>query len=96
MLNVLWFKPEGGAEQYEKYLRAVGPVAARYGGKKQHAYKPDLSIIGDLDADLLFFVEWPSWEVFQSFVNDPEFQAVRHLRESALSKSLLIRCREIG
>jgi len=96
MLNALWFKPDGGEQAYRKYLRAAQGVSAKYGGKKLDAYVPDLEMIGNFDADLLFFVEWPSWEVFQSFINDEEFLAVRHLREEAIVKSLLIRCHKVG
>jgi len=94
MLNVLWFKPEGGGERYKEYLKAAGPVSAKYGGKMLTAYVPEAAIIGELDADLVFVVEWPSWDVFQSFVNDPEYQAIRHLREESITNSLLIRCRK--
>jgi uncharacterized protein (DUF1330 family) len=53
-------------------------------------------MIGEFDADLFFVVEWPSWEVFQAFINDSEFEAIRHLREEAITKSLLIRCCRAG
>ena len=96
MLNVLWFKPEGGTKRYNEYLRAAGPIVAKYGGKKLSSYLPEEAIIGEFDADLVFVVEWPSWERFQSFVSDPEFKAVRHLREEAITKSLLVRCRGRG
>jgi len=96
MLNALWFKPDGGEQAYRKYLRAAQGVSAKYGGKKLEAFVPDFEMIGKFDADLLFFVQWPSWEVFQNFINDEEFLAVRHLREEAIDKSLLIRCRKLG
>lgn len=53
-------------------------------------------MIGEFDADLLFMVEWPSREIFQAFINDSEFQAIHHLREEAIAKSLLIRCSRAG
>ena len=93
MLNVLWFKTGAGEARYAEYLKAAAPIVSKYGGKKLGAYQPETALIGELDADLVFFVEWPSWEVFQTFISDPEFVAIRHLREEALSKSLLIRCR---
>jgi len=96
MLNVLWFKPDGGDQAYRQYLRAVGDVFTKYHGKKLDSYVPDLELIGKFDADLMFFVEWPSWETFQNFINDKEFLAVRHLREEAIENSLLIRCQKIG
>jgi uncharacterized protein (DUF1330 family) len=96
MLNVLWFQPDGGAERYKEYLRAAWPISDKYGGKKADSFVPEQALIGEFDADLLFVVEWPSWDVFQSFVNDPDYQAIRHLREEAISNSLLIRCRKVG
>lgn len=96
MLNVLWFNPDGGIERYKEYLEAAEPIVARYGGKKLDSYLPEQVMIGEFDADLLFVVEWPSWEVFQTFINDSEFQAIHHLREEAITKSLLIRCRRVG
>ena len=96
MLNALWFNPDGGTERYKEYLKAAGPIVARYGGKKLDSYLPEQAMIGEFDADLFFVVEWPSWVVFQAFVNDSEFEAIRHLREEAITKSLLIRCCRAG
>jgi uncharacterized protein (DUF1330 family) len=95
MLNVLWFKTNIGKARYAEYIKAAAPIVSKYGGKKLGTYQPETAIIGELDADLFFMVEWPSGEVFQTFINDPEFAAIRHLREEALSKSLLIRCRNV-
>lgn len=93
MLNALWFKPDGGAERYAEYARAAGPLVARMGGRMVEAYKPDLALIGDWSPDLFFLVEWPDFESFSRLPVDPEYQAIAHLREEALEKSLLIRCR---
>ena len=45
---------------------------------------PEESLIGDFDADLVFFVEWPSQEAFYAFVQDPGYQAIQHLRDDAI------------
>ena len=92
MLNALWFKPEGGAERYREYMQAAGPLVAKFGGKPRRGYTPGQALIGEFDADLVFFVEWPSFAVFQQFVSVPEYQKIQHLREEAITKSLLIRC----
>jgi uncharacterized protein (DUF1330 family) len=93
MFNALWFKPDGGAEMYREYLNAAGPMVAKNGGKLvSPRYIPDEAVIGEFDADLIFFVEYPSWDHFLQFANSPEYLAVRHLREDAIDKSLLIRC----
>ncbi len=94
MFNALWFKPDGGMKKYKAYLKAAGPFVARHGGRVIGAYEPVEALIGEFEPDLFFVVEWPSWDVFQGFLADPEYQAVRRLREEALVRSLLIRSRE--
>jgi len=96
MLNVLWFKHEGGDLKYQEYMKAAQNVLKKHGGRKLDSYVPDLEMIGKFDADLIFFVEWPSWEVFQNFIHDEEFVAVKHLREEAIKDSLLVRCHKPG
>ena len=93
MLNVLWFKPDGGAEKYDEYLEAAGPFVAKHGGKSTGAYVPEHNIIGEFDADLVFFVEWTDPKAFAAFIQDPGYRAVSHLRGEAIRDSLLIRCK---
>jgi uncharacterized protein (DUF1330 family) len=93
MLNVLWFKQEGGAEKYQEYIRAAGPYVAKHGGKSDGAYVPDANIIGEFDADLVFFVEWPNLNAFTEFIQDPGYQTISHLRTEAIRNSLLVRCK---
>jgi uncharacterized protein (DUF1330 family) len=95
MLNALWFKPENGAAKYQEYLKAAVPNVVKYGGRVMDSYHPVESLIGDFDADLLFFVEWPSQKVFEDFRADPDHKKVRLLREAAISDSLLIRCSKV-
>ncbi len=94
MLNALWFKKDGGAETYQQYLKAAGPVVQKLGGRVVERYTPDLAIIGDWDPDLFFLVEWPDMAAFESLLTNEDYQQIRHLREDALDKSLLIRCRK--
>ena len=95
MLNALWFKPDGGAEKYMEYLKAATPFVEKYGGRKATpGYAPDKAVIGEFDADLVFLVEYPSWGAFKKMIADPEYLArAVPLREAAVAKSLLIRCR---
>ena len=94
MFNALWFKPEGGFEKYKAYLKAAGPFLAKYGGRVVGAYEPVAALIGEFDADLFFVVEWPDWQAFETFMADPDYEAVRPLREEAIVRSLLIRSKE--
>lgn len=92
MFNALWFKPDGGAEKYREYMRAAHPIMQRHGGIKRTGGTPEKSLIGSFDADLIFFVEWPSEASFRAFLKDPDFPAAQELREAAITDSLLIRC----
>ena len=92
MFNALWFKPEGGWEQYKIYMEKVKPLLEKYEGRVKDGGIPSKSVIGDFDADLIFLVEYPSWHAFIEFTQDPEYADVRPHREEAIVKSLLIRC----
>ena len=96
MLNVLWFKPDGGAATYGHYAKAVQPLLAAAGARVLDGYQPVHALIGDWDPDLLFIVEWPSWQVFQETVQGEAYAKIRHLREDALDRSLLIRCQKMA
>lgn len=95
MFNALWFKEDGGAAKYTEYLQAAGPFVAKHGGKSDASYVPEGAIIGEFDADLVFMVEWPNFQAFTNLVQDPEYQAISHLREEAIRDSLLIRFRKL-
>ena len=96
IMNALWFKEDGGEAKYSEYMKAAAPFVIRHGGKPGQAYIPELNMIGEFDADLMFFVEWPNQKAFLEFVQDPGYQAISHLRGEAIRDSLLIRCRRAG
>ena len=95
MFNALWFKEDGGAQKYSEYLQAAGPFVAKHGGKAGDTYVPEQALVGEFDADLVFIVEWPNQEAFNSLIQDPGYQAIAHLREEAIVNSLLIRLRKL-
>ena len=92
MFNALWFKPEGGWEQYKMYMEKVRPLLEKHGGRVKDGGIPTKSVIGEFDADLIFLVEYPSWRAFIQFTQDPEYTGIRPYREEAIVNSLLIRC----
>lgn len=93
MLNALWFKKHGGAQKYAEYAAGAAPFVAQRGGQLVESYAPEFALIGEWDPDLFFVVEWPSWDAFMQLPQEAGYQAIAHLREEALDKSLLIRCR---
>lgn len=92
MLNVLWFKPDGGAEKYAEYAAAAAPFVQELGGRLLDSYLPQAALIGEWDPDLFFIVEWPDWEAFLKLPQNPGYMKIAHLREEALRDSLLVRC----
>jgi uncharacterized protein (DUF1330 family) len=93
MLNVLWFRPDGGAQKYAEYIAAAAPFVEKYGGRVLESYVPEMAVIGDWNPDMLFVVEWPSWEAFLKLPADDGYMKIAPLREEAITNSLLIKCR---
>ncbi|MBL4580787.1 MAG: DUF1330 domain-containing protein [Gammaproteobacteria bacterium] len=91
MFNALWFKADGGAAKYVEYLEAAGPFVAKHGGISDASYSPAQALIGEFDADLVFLIEWPNFAAFTGLIQDPDYQAISHLRTEAIRDSLLIR-----
>lgn len=96
MLNALWYKPDGGKELYTAYLKASQPFAEKVGGKALTISVPGVPLIGDFDADLIFFVEYPNKQAFIDLFTDPGYKKIAHLRENAITKSLLVPCYPLG
>jgi uncharacterized protein (DUF1330 family) len=92
MLNAIWFKPRGGAAKFSEYLKREVPLIEAAGGKKLRSMEPTRALIGEFDADLIFFVEFPSWESFKQFANTAEYHSLAFMRKEAVEKSLLVRC----
>ena len=95
MFNALWFNEDGGAEKYTEYLQAASPFVTKHGGKSNDSFVPEQAIIGEFDADLVFMIEWPNFAAFTGLIQDPGYQAISHLRDEAITDSLLIRFRKL-
>ncbi len=93
MLNALWFKPNGGQEKYLEYGAAMTPLLEKAGAEIEHNYQPEESLIGEWDPDVFFVVKYPSKKYFDAMIGSPEYAKIAELREEALEKSLLIRCK---
>jgi len=89
MLNLLEFRPEGGAERYAEYGEAVAPLLAGVGGRPIFAGSPSESLIGEGDWDLMVLVSYPTRQAFLDMVSSSDYQAIEHLRTEALERSEL-------
>lgn len=92
MLNALWFRADGGEQRYREYLKVVSPLIEAVGGRRLKSFAPDRALIGEFDADLVFFVEYPNWEAYKQFANSAEYHKIAYMRTEALENSFLIRC----
>jgi uncharacterized protein (DUF1330 family) len=93
MLNALWFKKDGGLQKYLEYIEAVRPLLEKIGAEFNESYYPEEGIIGEWDPDVFFLVKYPIKTAFESMVNSSAYKEIMHLREEAIEKSLLIRCK---
>ncbi len=89
MLNLLKFKPAGGAESYAQYVNRVTPILERIGARAIFAGPVTTTVIGNKPWDSMLLVEYPSRKAFLEMVSSPEYQAVSHFREDALEHSEL-------
>lgn len=89
MLNLLQFRPDGGAERYAEYGEAVAPLLADVGGEPVFAGRPSESLIGDGEWDLMVLVSYPNRQAFLEMISSTAYQAIEHLRTEALLRSEL-------
>lgn len=89
MVNLLRFKPDGGAEKYDEYSRRAAPVFERIGGRLVYYGKGVMTFIGDDAWDGVLLAEYPSRTAFVSMLSDPEYREAVSCREESLIDSRL-------
>ena len=92
MLNLLKFKPDGGAEGYTRYGEAVAPLLEKVGGRAVYMGQGAELLIGAEDAawDLVLLVEYPTRQAMLDMVMSEDYRAVQHLRDDAIVRSVLL------
>ena len=94
MINLLRFRPDGGAAAYAHYGEGVMPCLERAGARLVWQGRPEAVVIGEA-ADLwdaVVLVEYPSRGAFLEMVSSSEYQAIAGRRTEALVDSRLIAC----
>lgn len=89
MLNLLRFKPDGGAERYAEYSAAVMPIVEALGGRVVWAGVPATALLGGDSWDMVALVEYPTRQAFLEMIGSEEYQAIGHLRTEALLEGQL-------
>jgi uncharacterized protein (DUF1330 family) len=84
MVNLLKFKPNGGAQSYAKYAQAVLKMIEAMGGKAVFSGQVEGTVIGDRTWDAILLVQYPSRKAFLDMIADPEYQKHHVHREEAL------------
>jgi len=87
MINLLRFKPDGGAETYARYGQLAAPFLARVGAKIRYAGRGRATFIGGETWDEVVLVEYPSKQAFLDMVGAPGYPS--DVRAAALLDSRL-------
>ncbi len=74
----------------EEYFSQVMPLAMSYGMKPLGLFKVTRVELGEDDAGLWGFFEWPSLEAKERFDADPQFIKLRAVRDSMLDSAKMI------
>ena len=90
MVNLLKFKPDGGAALYEKYYRAVTKLAlGRLITGTAFLGTGLMPVIGDEEWDEVILVEYPSIAAFLEMLQNKEYQTYAQWRSESLLDSRL-------
>ncbi|MGH7864050.1 MAG: DUF1330 domain-containing protein [Candidatus Binataceae bacterium] len=90
MLNLLKYKPNGGAESYAEYGRhAVRHIQAA-GGRVLYSGRVENVLVGEDSWDAIAVVEYPSRKAFLAMVANPEYHKIHVHRENGLERTVLI------
>ena len=90
MVNLLKFKPDGGAESYKKYYEATKQIMEGKGISRV-VYRGNglMPVIGEEEWDEIALYEYPSIETFIELQRNKEYQTVVPYRTEALIDSRL-------
>ena len=87
MLNLLKFRPNGGAEEYARYSRLARPFLEKAGASLRYMGGVATTLIGGEEWDEAVLVEYPSKEAFLEMDEDPDYP--RDVRRNAIENSRL-------
>ena len=89
----LWIRPDGGRERLHDFYAQIQPVAEEYGGRQVLQFAGVRSAWGDFLPTEVRVTEWPDNASWEGFVKDRRVANLEELRDSALSKLTVTRCR---
>ena len=91
MINLLKFKPDGGAERYQQYIEAGSETFKKVGVKAAFQANIAMAVIGEEDWDEVIIAQYPNIAAFIEMNRDEDYQqAVRHRTEALLDSRLYL------
>jgi uncharacterized protein (DUF1330 family) len=87
MLNLLRFKPDGGAEEYARYGQEASSFLQDSGAKVRYLGHSVATVIGGEEWDEVILVEYPSKQAFLEMTGNPDYPS--DVRSGALLDSRL-------
>ena len=91
MINLLKFKPDGGAESYRRYVEAGAETFRKVGVKAAFQANIAMAVIGEDDWDEVLIAHYPSIAAFIEMNRDKDYQqAVQHRTEALLDSRLYL------
>ena len=87
MLNLLKFRPDGGAEEYAEYGRLARPFLDKAGASLRYLGDVAVTLIGGEEWDEAILVQYPSKQAFLDMTGDPDYPS--EVRRNAVVDSRL-------
>lgn len=84
MVNLLKFKPDGGAEEYAKYAAGVQKLLKKIGAKVIFSGTAGACLIGNAEWDAVALVEYPNKMALLKMTQSDEYKAIHHHRKNGL------------
>ena len=94
MLHAYWFKADGGEALYKQYMKEALPLIEEAGGIKLRSVVPERALVGEFDADLLYFLEFPSWGAYKGYANSAQYHKIAYKLRDSVEKSIVVKCRK--
>jgi len=80
---------DGCENQYAEYLRRVQPILDRYGAKILLYGMTKMVYLGDCSQEFCGLIAYPSLTELRSLSHDPDFLAIRPLRDDSTKNYVL-------
>ena len=94
MINLLKFKPDGGAESYQVYKDKFTELMADKGVELIYSGDSQMTVIGHEEWDEVILARYPSLKAFIEMNRDPEYLKIANYRHDGLEDSRLIMTRQ--